>query len=121
MTEAASLPPAYFDALYARDDDPWRFATSAYESEKYAATLDALPATRFANAFEVGCSIGVLTRLLATRCDALLAADVAEAALSQARARCADCAHVMVRHMRVPAEWPVRAILDKILERDFRG
>jgi SAM-dependent methyltransferase len=108
MTDAASLLPAYFDALYARDADPWRFATSAYERQKYAATLDALPAVRFASAFEVGCSIGVLTRLLAPRCDALLAVDVAEAALSQARARCADCAHAVVRRMRVPAEWPAQ-------------
>ena len=34
---------------------------------------------------QVGCSIGVLTRALAARCDALLALDVAGAALDQAR------------------------------------
>lgn len=56
-----------------------------YEQSKYAATLDALPTTRFASAFEVNCSIGMLTRLLAIRCARLLAADVAEAALAQAR------------------------------------
>ena len=38
-----SLEPAYFEALYAADPDPWRFATSAYEREKYTATLAALP------------------------------------------------------------------------------
>ena len=83
-----SIEPAYFDALYAADPDPWRFASSDYEREKYAATLDALPPRRFAAALEVGCSIGVLTRQLAARCDTLLALDVAEAALAQARARC---------------------------------
>ena len=106
MNKTASRPSAYFDELYARDADPWRFASSTYEHKKYTATMDALPAVRFVNAFEVGCSIGVLTRLLAARCDALLAVDVAEAALSQARARCADCAHVNIRRLRIPTEWP---------------
>ena len=37
-----SLPPSYFDTLYAADPDPWRFATSDYERDKYAATLEGL-------------------------------------------------------------------------------
>ena len=106
MSEKASLPPAYFEALYARDSDPWRFATSPYEHAKYAATLGALPAPRFARAFEVGCAIGVLTRQLAERCDALLAVDVADAALLQARRRCADLHHVTIERLRVPDQWP---------------
>lgn len=102
----ASLPPAYFDALYARDPDPWRFATSTYERGKYAATLAALGSRRFTRALEVGCSIGVLTRALAPHCDALLSVDVAESALDQARARCADLPHVRFARMQVPREWP---------------
>lgn len=101
-----SLPPAYFDRLYARDPDPWRFRTSAYEQAKYDATLRALPRPRFADAFEVGCSIGMLTRRLAARCDRLLSVDVADAALAQAREACAGLAHVRFVQMRVPAEWP---------------
>ena len=62
MSVGGSLSAAYFDALYAGKDDPWGFATSPYEQAKYAATLEALATTRFASAFEVGCSIGVLTR-----------------------------------------------------------
>jgi cyclopropane fatty-acyl-phospholipid synthase-like methyltransferase len=100
-----SLEPAYFEALYAADRDPWRFATSAYEREKYTATLAALPA-RIGSAFEIGCSIGVLTRRLAERCDTLLAVDVAETALAQARRRCADKLNVMITRMQVPREWP---------------
>ena len=34
----ASIPADYFNTLYARDPDPWQFATSPYEAEKYAAT-----------------------------------------------------------------------------------
>jgi hypothetical protein len=62
MMETALLPAAYFDALYARDPDPWRFATSDYERAKYRATLAALPGPLLGAALEVGCSIGVLTR-----------------------------------------------------------
>ena len=99
----ASIPPDYFDALYASDPDPWRFATSDYEREKYAATLAALPEGRFAAGLEIGCSIGVLTRQLAGCCDHLLALDVAEAALAQARARCPA---VTFERRRIPDEWP---------------
>ena len=71
----ASLPSAYFEAIYQADADPWRFATSDYEREKYAATLAALPLQAYRSGFEVGCSIGVLTSQLARRCDRLLAVD----------------------------------------------
>ncbi len=106
MSAGRSLSAGYFDALYAGKDDPWGFATSPYEQAKYAATLEALPTTRFASAFEVGCSIGVLTRLLASRCVRVLAVDVAEVALAQARHRCADLEHVALERLQVPAEWP---------------
>lgn len=97
---------AYFERLYATDPDPWRFASSEYERAKYAATLAALPERRFLRGFEVGCSIGVFTRELATRCDALLAIDVADNALDQARARCQDLPSVQFAHMAVPYTWP---------------
>ncbi|MFE1600303.1 SAM-dependent methyltransferase [Methylobacterium sp. ID0610] len=103
---AASLPPDYFDARYAVDPDPWRFATSSYERAKYAATLAALTRERYVAALEVGCSIGVLTHALAPRCEALLALDVAEAALAQARARCADRPQVRFARRRIPGAWP---------------
>ncbi len=106
VTPGASLPAAYFDALYARDADPWGFASSDYERAKYDATMAALPAGRFAAGFEVGCSIGILTHRLAERCASLLAVDVADAALAQTRARCAGLSHVEIRRMRVPNEWP---------------
>ncbi len=102
----SSLPSAYFDDLYAKDGDPWRFASSDYEREKYAATLQALPNARYASALEVGCSIGVLTRQLAARCEALLAVDLATAALNQARTRCSDLDHVRFEQRCMPADWP---------------
>jgi SAM-dependent methyltransferase len=104
---SASLPPEYFERVYSTAADPWHFATSPYEAAKYSATLDALPRARYQNAFEIGCSIGVLTERLAARCARLLAVDVAEAALEQARARCRDLPQVRFARMRVPDDFPV--------------
>jgi len=91
---APSLPAAYFDATYARHDDPWGFTDRPYEARKRALTLAALPDDRYARALEVGCSIGVLTTALADRCDVLTGTDVADAALQRARERLTDAPHV---------------------------
>jgi len=106
MAEQPPVTPEHFDRLYASDPDPWKFATSDYERDKYAATLAALPRRRYARAFEVGCSIGVLTQRLAERCDAILAVDVADAALQQARLRCRDMPSVQFHRLIVPQTWP---------------
>ncbi|MFT8243473.1 class I SAM-dependent DNA methyltransferase [Roseomonas sp. BN140053] len=102
----ASLPDSYFDELYAQNPDPYHFATNPYEHEKYAATLEALPRPRYASALEIGCSIGVLTAMLAPRCDRLLSLDAAEAAVVQARSRVTDFPGAEVRTARVPEQWP---------------
>jgi cyclopropane fatty-acyl-phospholipid synthase-like methyltransferase len=101
-----TLRPDHFDALYAADPDPWNFGSSPYERAKYTLTLDALPKPRYRSALEVGCSIGVLTRLLASRCDSLLAVDAAQAPLVEARQRCADLPGVRFEQMFVPEQWP---------------
>lgn len=104
--ERRSLPPSYFDAMYEADDDPWGFETREYEAAKYEATLDALPNQPYERVFEIGCSVGVLTARLAERCDELLAVDVSERALEQARARCQGMPHVRFQLMQVPREFP---------------
>lgn len=102
----ARLSPAYFEGLYAEDPDPWGFATSAYERAKYARTIAALGDRRFAAGLEVGCSIGVLTRLLADRCERLLAVDCSARAVASARARLAGLSNVRVRQATLPEETP---------------
>lgn len=105
-SEPQSLSNNYFDDVYQADQDPWNFQTSEYEQEKYQATLAALPRRRYRKAFEIGCSIGVLTKQLARRTDKLLAVDVADAALWQARTRLANASHLTIKKMRVPDEFP---------------
>src|ERR1700755_2554342 len=80
MTLPVTLPAAYFDAMYQAAADPWGFEDRWYEQRKYAISLAQLPAARYRSAFEPGCSVGVLSRLLASRCDTLLSCDVAAAA-----------------------------------------
>jgi cyclopropane fatty-acyl-phospholipid synthase-like methyltransferase len=109
-----TLRPEYFDALYAADPDPWNFAASPYERAKYALTLNAIPKPRYRLALEIGCSIGVLTQSLASRCDAVVAVDAAEPPLVEARRRCADMPGVRFEQMFVPEEWP-GGVFDLIL------
>jgi SAM-dependent methyltransferase len=114
MPENKSLTAGYFERVYDEHDDPWGFATRPYEARKYAKTMASLPRERYTSAFEIGCSIGVLTEQLAARCDRLLAVDVAERALAQARARCRHLPQVRFQRMSVPAEFP-EGLFDLIL------
>jgi 2-polyprenyl-3-methyl-5-hydroxy-6-metoxy-1,4-benzoquinol methylase len=109
-----TLQPGHFNAIYASDPDPWKFSSSPYEKNKYAATLAALPKARYASALEIGCSIGVLSRELAARCDAVLAVDAAPAPLAEARRRCADRPNVRFDQIFAPEQWP-DAVFDLIL------
>ena len=105
-TAKQSLPENYFNDVYKAKDDPWDFQTSTYERDKYAATIAALPRPLYHNAFEIGCSIGVLSRLLADKCELLLSVDVAEAPLVKACALLQDKPQVTVQKMTVPDEFP---------------
>lgn len=106
MTENTTLPAAYFDDVYSKNKDPWDFETSEYEKAKYADTIAALGKNYFDNAFEIGCSIGILTMLLASKVKKLLAVDVSEVALNQARERLSGIHNVAFRKMSVPAQFP---------------
>jgi predicted TPR repeat methyltransferase len=76
--------------------------------------LAALPQQSYESALEVGCSIGILTRELASRCERLLSLDAAQAALNQAKHRCADVAAVRFEQLFAPEQWP-QEVFDLIL------
>jgi SAM-dependent methyltransferase len=98
-----TLGPEYFEKVYAASPDPWGFTTRWYEERKYALSLAMLPHRRYAEAFEPGCSIGVLTALLAPRCDRLLSCDVSPEAVRQARRRAPGA---RVERRNIPEDWP---------------
>lgn len=101
-----SLPEAFFDKFYAGKSDPWGVETRWYEERKRAITLASLPRKRFTSGLEVGCSTGVLTGELATRCDAVLAIDIAEAPLDLARNRLAAVTNITFAQLTTPRQWP---------------
>ena len=101
-----SLNRHYFEDVYDADADPWNFETSEYEQAKYAATIAALPEPSYIRALEIGCSIGVLTALLAPRCGEILAVDIAPRPLEVARERLRDQAHVRFSQMQIPHQFP---------------
>lgn len=99
-------PRTYFDGMYAENDDPWGFETSWYEQRKYALSLAALPAQRYRRALEPGCSNATLTRLLAPRCDELIAFDFVPTIVELARRNVADLGQVSVLQREFPNFWP---------------
>lgn len=102
----SDTPADYFAALYADDPDPWGFDHRWYEQRKYAMTLAALPQQRFRRALEPGCANGVLTELLAARCEELHAFDFEPSAVGRARQRLGHHSHVHVADARFPDWWP---------------
>ena len=101
-----NVPGEYFAAQYRDAEDPWRLAERWYEQRKYALTLAALPAPRYRRAFEPGCSVGVLSALLAERCDELVSWDREPAAVRQAAARLEPHPGAQARLGTVPEQWP---------------
>lgn len=101
-----STPASVFDRLYQKNADPWNYTTSRYEQTKYRISLAALFKERYASALEIGCSIGVMTNMLASRCDALLAVDHSQVALEHARERCKRHEHVAFACLSIPREFP---------------
>ena len=101
-----SLDTGYFDQMYGAARDPWGLSTRWYEARKYALTLALLPDPHYEDAFEPGCSVGVLTGMLAERCGHVLAWDSSVAAVRAAAGRTAALPNVRVRRGAIPGDWP---------------
>jgi len=79
-----------FEALYDASADPWDTLNPrlTYQERKYRTVMALLPqGRRFARALDLGCGLGTLSAQLATRADAVLGVDVAQAAVERARQR----------------------------------
>ena len=101
-----TLDAGYFNAMYEASADPWGFTSRWYEARKYAISTALLPREHYGTAFEPGCSIGVLTELLAPRCARLLSCDLAPAAVRAAVGRTRHLPHVRVEQRALPQDWP---------------
>ncbi|EYT64918.1 methyltransferase type 12 [Dietzia sp. UCD-THP] len=115
-----STPGHYFESMYADSSDPWDFATAWYELRRYGLVVASLPEQRYRVCFEPACSVGVLTEMLAARCDEVHAVDVVDTAAEQARTRLADAGldHAHVRTADALDPWP-RASCDLLVLSEF--
>jgi SAM-dependent methyltransferase len=95
-----------FERKYREQADPWNFAGSAYEQNRYHTILSSLTQKRYGRIFEPGCSVGVLTEKLAERADSIVATEVSPTALERARERCARFDHVELQISNVSEEMP---------------
>lgn len=95
-----------FERQYRADEDPWGYASSAYEQAKYARTIAALGDRTYAFGLELGASIGVLTQRLAPRCGRLITLEPAATAVERARRRLAAVPNVDVRLGSAPEDLP---------------
>jgi SAM-dependent methyltransferase len=96
----------YFTGLYLAKDDPWDLATKWHDQRKYAVTMACLPRPRYRRCYEPGCSVGLLTRQLAARCDEVLAVDCVPEAVRTAAEYLADLPNVRVAGAMLPADLP---------------
>jgi SAM-dependent methyltransferase len=103
--EDGRAPLEHFERLASESSDPWSYETSAYEQAKYRRTLAALP-ERTGRSLELGCSVGVFTKMLAPRCESLLAIDFSPASLEHARQRLEGVGNVELCRRVLPEQTP---------------
>ena len=96
----------HFTNMYLAKDDPWDVATKWHDQRKYAVTMASLPRPRYRSGYEPGCSIGLLTIMLATRCDQLLAVDSVHSAVAQTQEQIKDLPGVRAEPATLPADLP---------------
>ena len=100
--QTSAYSESYFDALYNDNTDPWQYQTRWYEKRKRDICLAILPQSQYNNAIELGCGNGVLSELLAQRCQALVSIDGNQRAVQLAKERLAELSHVKVIQGVVP-------------------
>jgi SAM-dependent methyltransferase len=94
MNKPWTVTSAAFEARYARNPDPWSFANSPYELDRYDRLVEILQRHRYETIYEPGCSVGVLTERLARISRRVIATDFAATAVEQAKTRCANLDNV---------------------------
>lgn len=97
---------SFFEEMYRRDPDPWRFASSPYEQSRYEVIAAALKDSRYKRGFEPGCAIGMLTTRLARLCDQVESIDISPTAVAQARKSCENLPNVSIHPGSLPSAVP---------------
>lgn len=101
-----TLNADYFEKLYAENTDPWNFRHSEYELQKYHRCIQVLGQNFFASALELGCSIGIQSYLLSKICRYLMAVDISEVAIEEAKQHCAEASNIEFKTMNLAHTFP---------------
>ena len=75
---------AFFDDLWSRGD-PWELTSSEFERRRYARLAELLRDRRYGRVLEIGCGAGAFTSMLASMADEVVALDISETAIEQAK------------------------------------
>ena len=79
----------YWDERYAEEPDLFDLERDRAESARYEFLLEALSDRPLGRTLELGCSVGVLTAMIAERTESVTATDISEVVLETARERLA--------------------------------
>lgn len=101
-SQYSAYSDSYFDELYNDNTDPWQYQTRWYEERKRNTCLALLPQPHYERAIELGCGNGVLSELLAHRCQDLISIDGNHQAVKLAKERLAALPHARVIQGIVP-------------------
>ncbi|MED6318209.1 MAG: class I SAM-dependent methyltransferase [Pseudomonadota bacterium] len=101
-SQYSAYSDSYFDELYNDNTDPWQYQTRWYEERKRNTCLALLPQPHYELAIELGCGNGVLSELLAHRCQDLISIDGNHQAVKLAKERLAALPHARVIQGIVP-------------------
>ena len=102
----STIGVSYFEALYSFNSDPWDFENSSYEHDKYRASIDIFNNHTFKNGLEIGCSIGVQTCYFAKICKELLAVDISNIAVGEAKKRCSAFSNITIKALDITKYFP---------------
>lgn len=104
----------FFESLYRNNPDPWQFATSPYELNRYQRICEVISHKKHRYAFEAGCSIGVLTKKLAQLAKFVEAIDISSLATSRALIYCNELKNVRIQCDSL-INYPINSKIDLII------
>ncbi len=102
----ALTKPQLIDQFFDSGGDPFGFDVNPNEQTKFQRTLEVCGNGNLGRVLEIGCAVGSFTELLAPRVTDLLAIDVSEAAIQQARERMSGHPNVHPEVRALPADFP---------------
>ena len=98
--------PDLIDHFYDKGGDPFGFDVNPDEQLKFRKTLEICGDGKLGRVLEIGCAVGSFTEMIASRATDVLAIDVSEAAIRQAKQRLHQQQNVRLETRTLPAEFP---------------